>query len=37
MADFRELLKEGAVLVRKAPIRNFATDIEVVEDEAVLP
>ena len=37
MADFRELLKEGAILVRKAPIRNFATGIEIVEDEAVLP
>ena len=37
VADFRKLLKEGATLVRKAPIRNFATGIEIVEDEAVLP
>ena len=36
MADFRELLEEGTFPERKALIRNFATGIEIVEDEAVL-
>ena len=36
MADFREPLQEGAFPERKAPIRNFATGIEIVEDEAAL-
>ena len=37
MAEFREFLQEGTFQERKAPIRNFATGIEIVEDEAVLP
>ena len=36
MADFREFLQEGTFPERKALIRNFATGIEIVEDEAVL-
>ena len=34
MADFREFLQEGTFLERKALIHNFATGIEIVEDEA---
>ena len=30
------ILKDGAILVRRALVRNFATGIEIVEDEAVL-
>ena len=37
MAYFREFLQEGTFPERKAPIRNFATGIEIVEHEAVLP
>ena len=37
MAEFREFLREGAFPEWKALIRNFATGIEIVEDEAVLP
>ena len=35
-ADFREFLQEGTFPERKALIRNFVEDIEVVGDEAVL-
>ena len=35
MADFLEFFQEGTFPERKAPIRNFATGIEIVEDEAV--
>ena len=30
------VLQEGTFPERKAPIRNFATGVEIVEDEAVL-
>ena len=36
VADFRELFREGTFPERKALIRNFVQDIEIVEDEAVL-
>ena len=36
VADFREFLQEGTFPERKSLIRNFATGIEIVEDEAVL-
>ncbi len=35
VADFLEFFQEGTFPERKAPIRNFATGIEIVEDEAV--
>ena len=35
MADFREFFRGGILPERKAPIHNFATGIEIVEDEAV--
>ena len=36
VADFREFLQEGTFPVRKALIRNCATGVEIVKDEAVL-
>ena len=36
VAGFREFLQEGTFPERKALIYNFATGIEIVEDEAVL-
>ena len=36
VADFREVLKEGSLLERKALIRNFVQGVEVTRDEAVL-
>ena len=36
VAEFREFLQEGIIPERKALIRNFVTDIEILEDEAVL-
>ena len=36
MADFREFLQEGTFPERKALIRNCATGVEIVKDEAVL-
>ena len=35
VADFLEELQEGTFPEGKAPIRNFVTGIEIVEDEAV--
>ena len=36
VADFREFLKEGTFLERKALVRNFVEGIEVTGDEATL-
>ena len=36
MADFREFLQEGTFPERKAFIRNFVQNIEIVDDKAVL-
>ena len=36
VADFRQVLKEGSILERKALIRNFVQGIEVSGEEAVL-
>ena len=36
VADYRGLLQQCAIPVRKALIRNFVTGIEIVEDEAAL-
>ena len=36
VADFRDFLKDGTIPERKALIRNFVEDIEVMGDEATL-
>ncbi|MCE2456512.1 MAG: hypothetical protein J4G14_01680 [Dehalococcoidia bacterium] len=36
VADFRDFLKDGSIPERKALIRNFVEDIEVVRDKATV-